>query len=404
MILARLIRVCASALLCAGVSLFPGNASADGAGTVVDGRAILKMSKGSNLCALTFDDGPSSHTERLMEILRERGIHATFFVVGKQVKYHPELIVRLQQEGHEIGNHTYSHKSLRHLSVDAQRSEILSVQELLRKLGVHSRYIRPPYGNFDANTVAIAKAEGADIMLWSIDSMDWSKRASIENMKTLISGQKLRGVFLFHDTHEQTIEALPEILDRLIADGCQFVTVSEYLAALRQDALPEGVNVAAPAIQENPHQPVPPQGTQAEREAPQQLFQPGDVHEVRQPMAPRPKAAETPGAEQMAGHSTEYERCRTSGLADVDAVTPERAYKKGNRSSLFSYHALTVGSICRNISCTSCRCRRGKARYVRLWAFRGGTGPGRGHCRPRSTSGRLHGGRKRPHAGTGAYR
>lgn len=65
MILARLIRVCASALLCAGVSLFPGNASADGAGTVVDGRAILKMSKGSNLCALTFDDGPSSHTERL---------------------------------------------------------------------------------------------------------------------------------------------------------------------------------------------------------------------------------------------------------------------------------------------------------------------------------------------------
>ena len=162
MILARLIRVCASALLCAGVSLFPGNASADGAGTVVDGRAILKMSKGSNLCALTFDDGPSSHTERLMEILRERGIHATFFVVGKQVKYHPELIVRLQQEGHEIGNHTYSHKSLRHLSVDAQRSEILSVQELLRKLGVHSRYIRPPYGNFDANTVAIAKAEGAD--------------------------------------------------------------------------------------------------------------------------------------------------------------------------------------------------------------------------------------------------
>ena len=208
MILARLIRVCASALLCAGVSLFPGNASADGAGTVVDGRAILKMSKGSNLCALTFDDGPSSHTERLMEILRERGIHATFFVVGKQVKYHPELIVRLQQEGHEIGNHTYSHKSLRHLSVDAQRSEILSVQELLRKLGVHSRYIRPPYGNFDANTVAIAKAEGADIMLWSIDSMDWSKRASIENMKTLISGQKLRGVFLFHDTHEQTIDCL----------------------------------------------------------------------------------------------------------------------------------------------------------------------------------------------------
>ena len=86
MILARLIRVCASALLCAGVSLFPGNASADGAGTVVDGRAILKMSKGSNLCALTFDDGPTGKkdgypnglTNYLLDGLKQRGAVATF--------------------------------------------------------------------------------------------------------------------------------------------------------------------------------------------------------------------------------------------------------------------------------------------------------------------------------------
>ena len=167
---------------------------------------------------LTFDDGPTPGvTEWILSTLDKYDAKATFFVLGKNVEMYPDLYKRILDAGHKVGNHTYSHKSLRHLSVDAQRSEILSVQELLRKLGVHSRYIRPPYGNFDANTVAIAKAEGADIMLWSIDSMDWSKRASIENMKTLISGQKLRGVFLFHDTHEQTIEALPEILDRLIA-------------------------------------------------------------------------------------------------------------------------------------------------------------------------------------------
>lgn len=313
----RLFRVCASALLCAGLFLSAENASAGGAGTVVDGRAILRMGKGSDLCALTFDDGPSQHTARLMDILRERGIHATFFVVGKQVKYHPELVVRLQQEGHEIGNHTYSHRSLRHLGVDAQRGEILSVQEALRKLGVHSRYIRPPYGNFDANTVAIAREEGADIMLWSIDSMDWSKRASIENMKTLISGQKLRGVFLFHDTHVQTIDALPEILDRLIADGCRFVTVSEYIAALRRDALPEGVKVAEPAPQAAPAEPQP---SQAAGEEPGFLIQPGDVHEVRQPLAPK----EEP--EQLAGHSTntdgapEPKRLETSMLEQSDSL------------------------------------------------------------------------------------
>ncbi|MFQ8734955.1 MAG: polysaccharide deacetylase family protein [Bilophila wadsworthia] len=243
---------------------------------------------------MTFDDGPSSHTERLMEIAARYSCHVLLWANRSQL---PELIVRFA-EGTKSAT-----TPIRTVppSVDAQRSEILSVQELLRKLGVHSRYIRPPYGNFDANTVAIAKAEGADIMLWSIDSMDWSKRASIENMKTLISGQKLRGVFLFHDTHEQTIEALPEILDRLIADGCQFVTVSEYLAALRQDALPEGVNVAAPAIQENPHQPVPaghPSGA-------------GSASSCSSPATcmksasrwPEAEGGGDPGAEQMAGHS-----------------------------------------------------------------------------------------------------
>ena len=277
----RLFRVCASALLCAGLLLSAENASANGAGTVVDGRAILRMSKGSDLCALTFDDGPSTHTAR-----------------------------------HEIGNHTFSHRSLRHLGVDAQRGEILSVQEALRKLGVHSRYIRPPYGNFDANTVAIAREEGADIMLWSVDSMDWSKRASIENMKTLINGQKLRGVFLFHDTHMQTIDALPEILDRLIADGCRFVTVSEYLAALRRDALPEGVKVAEPAPQAAPAEPQPsqaapaePQPSQAAEKEPDALIRPGDVHEVRQPLAPKA------GPEQLAGHST-----NTGGAPEPQAL------------------------------------------------------------------------------------
>ena len=310
MIFARLFRLCASVLLCA--LLLPSNASAE-AGTVVDGRAILKMSKGSDLCVLTFDDGPSQHTERLMQILKERGIHATFFVVGRQVKAHPELIVRLQQEGHEIGNHTYSHRSLRHLSVDAQRAEILSVQTALQNLGVESRYIRPPYGNFDANTVAIAKSLGSDIMMWSIDSMDWSKKASIENMKTLVSGQKLRGVFLFHDTHEQTIDALPAILDHLIADGCQFVTVSEYLSALRQDALPEGIRVAQPLSPSavptqptapvQPAQPVPTDSSGSIQAETPQLFQPGDSHEIRQPLAPRPEVGED--ADQLAGHSTD---------------------------------------------------------------------------------------------------
>ena len=189
MILARLIRVCASALLCAGVSLFPGNASADGAGTVVDGRAILKMSKGSNLCALTFDDGPSSHTERLMEILRERGIHATFFVVGKQVKYHPELIVRLQQEGHEIGNHTYSHQKGWGMSLERYTEDVDFANDL-----IHSELFRPPYARI---TPAQARFLGQryKLVMWDIISRDYNRRLSPRTcLKNVCFPMELAGV------------------------------------------------------------------------------------------------------------------------------------------------------------------------------------------------------------------
>lgn len=198
-------------------------------GRVIDGRAILDMGWGDNMCALTFDDGPGPHTARLLDLLRERGIPATFFVVGKQLKMRPGLIRRMLGEGHEVENHTLSHGSLRHMPEERQKEEIGSVHAALRELGGEPRFIRPPYGRYDATTVEIAREEGAGLMFWSIDSMDWMHGASIENMRTLTSGQKLRGIFLFHDTHSKTVEAMPEILDRLVADGCRFVTVAEYL-------------------------------------------------------------------------------------------------------------------------------------------------------------------------------
>ncbi|MEG1610623.1 MAG: polysaccharide deacetylase family protein, partial [Bilophila sp.] len=209
--------------------------SARAAEPIVDGKAILALAHGTNLCALTFDDGPSRHTARLLDILRERGIHATFFVVGSQVRYHPQLIQRIRDEGHEIGNHTNTHVSLRHLSPEAQRSELGSVQAALARLGVTSRFIRPPYGRYDANTIKIAAEQGMGLMLWSVDSMDWMRRVRIENMKTLVGGGQLRGVFLFHDTHAPTVDAMPELLDRLIADGCRFVTVSEFVDSVGKE-------------------------------------------------------------------------------------------------------------------------------------------------------------------------
>lgn len=220
-------------IVCVGILFFYGTARS--AEPIVDGKAILALSRGSNLCALTFDDGPSRHTARLLDILRDRGIRATFFVVGSQVRYHPQIVQRMRDEGHEIGNHTNTHVSLRHLSPEAQRAEISTVQTALARLGVTARFIRPPYGRYDANTLKIAGEQNMGLMLWSVDSMDWTKQVRIENMKMLFSGQKLRGVFLFHDTHAPTVDAMPDVLDRLIADGCQFVTVSEFADATREE-------------------------------------------------------------------------------------------------------------------------------------------------------------------------
>lgn len=221
-------------IVCVGILFFYG--SARSAEPIVDGKAILALSRGSNLCALTFDDGPSRHTARLLDILRDRGIRATFFVVGSQVRYHPQIVQRMRDEGHEIGNHTNTHVSLRHLSPEAQRTEISTVQLALARLGVTARFIRPPYGRYDANTLKIANEQNMGIMLWSVDSMDWTKQVRIENMKMLFTGQKLRGVFLFHDTHAPTVDAMPEVLDRLIADGCQFVTASEFADAVNSES------------------------------------------------------------------------------------------------------------------------------------------------------------------------
>lgn len=314
---AGLLHVCASVLVSAGLLLSAGSLFAREAGNVVDGRTILKMGKGSDLCALTFDDGPGPHTGRLMEILRERGVRATFFLVGKQIGYYPDLVVRLRQEGHEIGNHTQSHRSLRHLPAEEQRAEIVSVQDALRKLGVECRYIRPPYGNYDAVTVNIAREEGADIMLWSIDSMDWSRKARIETMKTLFAGQKLRGIFLFHDTHAQTVDAMPEILDRLMAEGCRFVTVSEYLSALRGEE-------AAPVAPVDKEEASPP--------APVPLVRPDDAHEVRQPFVRAEAEVQPETAAQSEAGTGE---ARSDPLPEQP--DPDAAKKKTVRSFFFGW-------------------------------------------------------------------
>ena len=218
-----------------GLALFAAPAAE---ARVVDGSVIMDQHMRENLCALTFDDGPSPHTPQLLDMLSEYGIPATFFLLGKQAERYPDTVRRILAEGHEVGNHSYSHPNLRLLSPANKAHEIARTDSILRSLGANPAFLRPPYGSYDAYTVTAAEELGLGIMLWSLDSRDWKSLppnyATLRSTRgTIYAPGTLRGIFLFHDSHKRTVDDLPRIVRDLRAGGCQrFVTVSDYLAGL----------------------------------------------------------------------------------------------------------------------------------------------------------------------------
>lgn len=224
-------------LLCL-VAMPPLGGIACAAAVVYDGPSISRQQMRENLCAITFDDGPSRNTGRLLDMLSAYGIHATFFLLGKNAALRPALVQRIVAEGHEVGNHSWSHPKLRALNKEQQHEELFRTDALLRELGANPRYVRPPYGAYNEDTLALAEDMGLSIMLWSQDSHDWKRLpvnyALLPNtLGHVYAPGELRGIFLFHDSLKRTVDDLPRIIAELRAGGCRrFVTVSEYLDGL----------------------------------------------------------------------------------------------------------------------------------------------------------------------------
>jgi peptidoglycan/xylan/chitin deacetylase (PgdA/CDA1 family) len=224
--------------LSAGVCCLLILAALPAAAGVVDGSVIMDQRMNENLCALTFDDGPSCFTPHLLDLLNDYGIPATFFLVGGMAEKFPHIVRRIVAEGHEVGNHTWTHPNLRRISRERKLEEIVRTNELLISLGAQPTCLRPPYGAFDDHTVEIADSLGLAVVLWSVDTKDWRRLpasyAALRNGRGSVYPQgKMRGIFLFHDTHKNTVEDLPRIVRELYEAGChRFVTVSEYLDGL----------------------------------------------------------------------------------------------------------------------------------------------------------------------------
>ena len=228
---------------------------------VVEGNVIMDQPMRENLCALTFDDGPSINTPHLLDMLEEYGIPATFFMLGSQAERHPDIVKRVIAEGHEVGNHSYSHPNLRVVSLARKEEELRRTDTILRNLGASPQFVRPPYGSYDASTEKVAASLGLSLMLWSMDSRDWQRLpdnyATLRNNRgTVYAPGTLRGIFLFHDSHKRTVDDLPRIIRDLRAGGCQrFVTVTDYLEGLMDPEpglLMTRVKRGAPGMDEPP--------------------------------------------------------------------------------------------------------------------------------------------------------
>lgn len=199
--------------------------------------------------AMTFDDGPhATNTPRLLDILKERNIKATFFVVGKCAQEYPHIIRRILAEGHEIGNHTWDHQALNSLSDEQVRAELKRTEDaVFNASGYRIRTMRPPYGatNLRLNQMWF-KEFGYPTMMWSVDPLDWKNRNAATVTSRIVGAVHKGAIILAHDIHATTISAMPGTLDQILAKGYRFVTVSQLLN-LEKNTMPVGV-VMPPSV------------------------------------------------------------------------------------------------------------------------------------------------------------
>lgn len=183
--------------------------------------------------AMTFDDGPSAVlTPRLLDILKQRNIRVTFFVLGQLVQEHPEIVRRAVAEGHEIANHSWDHKALSKMAEGGLRHELADTSaEISKATGKPVTLMRPPYGATNARlNRAIEKEYGMKVILWSVDPLDWKRPGAQVISQRILKETQPGAIILSHDIHPGTIEAMPATLDALLAKGYRFVTVSELLS------------------------------------------------------------------------------------------------------------------------------------------------------------------------------
>ena len=180
------------------------------------------------LVALTFDDGPHPvYTERLLDGLKKRNVKVTFFLIGKSADKYPDLVKRMAEEGHLIGNHTMDHVQLNHQTYEKALEQIRASNQVISQItGQTPVYIRPPFGEWSKE---LQEEVDMTAVLWDVDPVDWKVKNTETVVKRILKNARDGDIILLHDVYGTSVDAALEIVDQMRAEGYEFVTVDEII-------------------------------------------------------------------------------------------------------------------------------------------------------------------------------
>lgn len=192
------------------------------------GSEVSKESGDRGKVALTFDDGPHpQYTLQLLEGLGKRNVKASFFITGENARMYPELVKKMYEEGHLVGNHTYSHLQLSKSNREAFKEELIKTNEIIKEItGEEVVFVRPPYGSWDKS---FEEELNMFPVLWTIDPLDWCSDDAACVINKVVPKVKENAIILMHDEYASTVTAALQIVDELQGQGYEFVTVDEIL-------------------------------------------------------------------------------------------------------------------------------------------------------------------------------
>lgn len=208
----------------------------------VEAETQSSTNKTRKLIALTFDDGPSPNTNRVLDVLKKHKVKGTFFVIGNRFEGYEDTLKRIVEEGHDIGGHSWSHLQLTNIKNKEIKKQIIDTNKMIQQITGHTpNIVRPPYGEFNDKVKKICKKSDLSIINWNVDTLDWKTKKKKKIAEMILKESRPGCIILSHDLYDATVKGLEIAIPKLKKQGYELVTVSELLTTYRSEMKPGAV-------------------------------------------------------------------------------------------------------------------------------------------------------------------